>query len=80
MWKSKFLRVHDAAVLDLDAIDATPRRRWRGDAGSPPLDGASAAAPSPRNDLVKISGPTHWLISCTVRDQHKPPPQTGPTS
>ena len=33
------------------AIDAMPAR-WRGDAGSSPLDGASTAASSPRNDLV----------------------------
>jgi hypothetical protein len=49
--KSKF---YDAFVLnrrvDLHAIDATPAR-WRGDVGSSPLDGASAATPSPRNDL-----------------------------
>ena len=38
--------------VDLHAIDATPAR-WRGDAGSSPLDGASTAASSPRNDLVK---------------------------
>ena len=37
---------------DLHAIDATPAR-WRSDAGSSPLDGASTAASSPRNDLVK---------------------------
>ena len=37
--------------VDLHAIDATPAR-WRGDAGSSPLDGARTAAPSPRNDLV----------------------------
>ena len=35
----------------LHAIDATPAR-WRGDAGSSPLDRARTAAPSPRNDLV----------------------------
>ena len=34
------------------AIDATPAR-WRGYDGSSPLDGASAATSSPRNDLVK---------------------------
>jgi hypothetical protein len=34
------------------AIDATPAR-WRGGAGSSPLDGASTAASSPRNGLVK---------------------------
>ena len=38
--------------VDLHAIDAPPAR-WRGDAGSSPLDGASTAASSPRNDLVK---------------------------
>ena len=38
--------------VDLHAIDATPAR-WRGDVGSSPLDGASAATSSPRNDLVK---------------------------
>ena len=56
MWKSKF---YGAFVLnrrvDLYAIDATPAR-WRGDAGSSPLDGASTAA-----------HPTHWLISTQVR-------------
>ena len=36
----------------LHAIDATPAR-WRGDAGSSPLDRASTAASSPRIDLVK---------------------------
>ena len=53
MWKSKF---YGAFVLnrrvDLHAIDATPAR-WRGDAVPSPLDGASAATSSPRNDLVK---------------------------
>ena len=38
--------------VDIHAIDATPVR-WRGDAGSSPLDGASTAVFSPRNDLVK---------------------------
>ena len=49
----------------LHAIDATPAR-WRGDAGSSPLDRARSAASSPRNDLVKNCRvhPTHWLI-CT---------------
>ena len=37
--------------------------RWRGGAASSPLDGASTAAPSPRNDVVH---PTHWLISTQV--------------
>ena len=40
----------------LHAIDATPAR-WRGDAGSSPLDGASTAASSPRNDFVKNCAP-----------------------
>ena len=39
VWKSKLRRVR---------IDATPAR-WRGDVGSSPLDGASAATSSPRN-------------------------------
>ena len=43
VWKSKFYGAF---------IDATPAR-WRGDAGSSPLDGASTAVSSPRNDLVK---------------------------
>ena len=39
--------------------------RWRGAAGSSPLDGASTAASSPRNDLGKNYRvhPTHCLIS-----------------
>ena len=45
--------------VDLHAIDAPPAR-WRGNAGYSPLDGASTAASSPRNDLVY---PTHSLIS-----------------
>ena len=48
VWKSKF---YGAFALnrrvDLHAIEATPDR-WRGDADSPPLDGASTAASSPR--------------------------------
>ena len=43
------------------AIDAAPAR-WRGDAGSSPLDRARTAASSPRNDLVK----NYWLISTQV--------------
>ena len=35
--------------VDLHAIDAPPAR-WRGDVGSSPLDGASAATSSPRNE------------------------------
>ena len=49
VWKSK---CYGAFVLnrrvDLHAIDATPAR-WRGDAGSSPLDGASTAASSARH-------------------------------
>ena len=48
-------QIYGAFVLnrrvDLHAIDATPVR-WRGDAGSSPLDRASAATPS-RTDLGK---------------------------
>jgi len=54
-------QIYGAFVLnrrvDLHAIDAMPAR-WRGDDGSSPLDGASAVASSPRNDLVKIIGCT----------------------
>ena len=62
MWKSKF---YGAFGLDrrvvLHAIDATPAR-WRGDAGSSPLDGARTAASSPRNDtLVDIHTGLHSL-------------------
>ena len=53
--------------VDLHAIDATPAR-WRGDAGSSLHNGASTAASSPRNHLVKNYRvhPTHWLISTQV--------------
>ena len=51
VWKSKF---YGAFVLHrrivLHAIDATSAR-WRGDAGSSPLDRARTTASSPRNDL-----------------------------
>ena len=40
VWKSKF-------------YGALTPARWRGHVGSSPLDGASAATPSPRNDFVK---------------------------
>ena len=61
MWKSKFYGAFNLGV-DLYAIDATPAR-WRGDAGSSPLDGTNTAASSPE-DLVKNCRvhPTHWLI------------------
>ena len=64
VWKSK---IYGAFVLNrrvvLHAIDATPAR-WRGDAGSSPLDRARTAASSPRNDLVKNCRvhPTHRLF------------------
>ena len=62
VWKSKF---YGAFVLNhrvvLHAIDATPAR-WRDDAGSLPLDGASTAASSPRNDLVRIFGAPDALV------------------
>ena len=50
--------------VDLHAIDATPAR-WRDGVDLSPLDGASTAASSPRNDLVKNCrvNPTHRLIS-----------------
>jgi len=54
--------------VDLHTIDAA-LARWRGNVGSSPLDGASMAASSPRNDLVKNCRvhPMHWLISIQVR-------------
>jgi len=81
VWKSKF---YGAFVLNhrvvLHAIDATPAR-WRGDAGSSWLDGASAAASSPRDDLVKNCRvhPTHWLISTQVKSKapHDGRPRAG---
>jgi hypothetical protein len=53
--------------VNLHAIDATPAR-WRGDAGSSPLDRARTAASSPRNDFVKNCRVhlTHCLISTQV--------------
>ena len=74
VWKSKF---YVAFVLnrrvDLHAIDATPAR-WRGGAGSSPLDRARTAASSPRNDLVKDCRvhPTHWLISTQAHGMSNP--------
>ena len=46
VWKSKFYGAFSTP------FDATPAR-WRGGAGSSPLDRARTAAFSPRNDLVK---------------------------
>ena len=58
------IKFYGAFVLNhrvvLHAIDATPAR-WRGDAGSSPLDRARTAASLPRNEH-----PTHWLISTQV--------------
>ena len=48
--------VDDPVVRTRVEIKFTARStpaRWRGGAGSSPLDGASAATSSPRNDLVK---------------------------
>ncbi len=65
------IRIYGVFVLNhrvvLHAIDATPAR-WRDDAGSLPLDGASTATSSSRNDLVKNHQvhPTNWLISTQV--------------
>ena len=52
-----------ASSVARHAIDATPAR-WRGDAGSSPLDGARTTASSPRNDFVGNCRVhlTHWLI------------------
>ena len=53
-------------------VRSTPAR-WRGDAGSSPLDRARTAASSPSNDLVKNCRvhPAHWLIP------HSPRPPGG---
>ena len=51
-------------AFDLHAIDATPAR-WRGDAGSSPLDGDSAATSSPKNDSVK-----NYRVPDTLVDFH----------
>ena len=72
VWKSNFTARSLNQRVVLHAIDATPAR-WRGDAGSSPLDRARTAASSPRNDLVKNCRvhPTHWLIYTqvlTIRD------------
>ena len=47
--RARLCRNQIYGAFDLHAIDATPARR-RGDAGSSPLDGASAATSSPRNE------------------------------
>ena len=59
-----FRRVLLNRRVDLHAIDATPAR-WRGGVGLSPLDGASTAALSSRNDFVENYRvhPTHCLIS-----------------
>ena len=63
MWKSKF---YGAFVLnhrvDLHAVDATPAR-WRGDAGSPPLDRTStAASPDALVDFHTDSNQFGWKV------------------
>ena len=64
-------QIYGAFVLnrrvDLHAIDATPAR-WRGGAGSSPLDGDSTA---PRH-------PTHWLISTQVETRPSSDPRRRP--
>ena len=69
-WKSKF---YGAFVLNhrvvLHAIEATPAR-WRGDAGSSPLDRARTAASSPRNDLAKNCAPDTLVDLHTGLDPH----------
>ena len=45
-------RVRSESSRRPPCIDVTPAR-WRGDAGSSPLDRARTAVSSPRNDLVK---------------------------
>ena len=71
--------------VDLHAIDATPAR-WRDDAGSSPLDGASTAASLPRNDLVKNHRvhPTHCLIyaqaTTSGNQARSTPSSSGPRS
>ena len=73
VWKSKF---YGAFVLNhrvvLDAIDATPAR-WRGDAGSSPLDETSAATSSPRSapdTLVDFHTARHPSTSARRRTFH----------
>ena len=61
--------------INLHAIDAP--LRWRGDAGSLPLDRARTAASSPRNELVMH--PTHWLISTQVQPTVVQPTVVQPT-
>jgi len=67
--------------VDLHAIDATPAR-WRDDAGSSPLDGASTAASLPRNDLVKTHRvhPTHCLIYAQATTSGNPEKSTRSSS
>jgi len=65
VWKSNVTaHLRPRPNHDLHAIDATPARR-RGGVDSSPLDGASTAASSSRNDLVENYRvhPTHCLIS-----------------
>ena len=88
--QSRALGCVEIGALVLLASASTPstrRARWRGDAGSSPLDRARTAASSPRNDLVKNFRvhPTHWLISTQALgtavplppDYAMPPPPPG---
>ena len=69
VWKSKFYGAFLNRRVVLHAIDVTPAR-WRGDAGSSPLDGTSAGTSSPRNDLV---APDALVDFHTVHDEGGPP-------
>ena len=89
---SPFAAAHECARANNGSVDtcveikilrrvyATPAR-WRGGAGSSPLDGASTAASSSRKDLVKNYRvhPTHWLISTQVKSKapHDGRPRAG---
>ena len=54
VWKSKFRGAFvPKRRVDLHAVDAASAR-WRGGAGSSPLDGVSTTALSPRNDIVEL--------------------------
>ena len=71
VWKSNFSARSCciAASSSTHAIDATPAR-WRGDAGSSPLDGASTAASSPRNDFH--TGPSTGRASKLMQNRRCP--------
>ena len=74
VWKSRFYGPFALNLrVDFHAIDATPAR-WRGDAGSSPLDRARTAASSRREmTCEELSGaPTHWLISTQINTPGRP--------